>query len=983
MAAVAGLIACDNNSLNVTSVSALNAVPTPIDSIDVDAIVPEPPLGYALPARGAIYAKTSYMGGAAGAPFSIDCGQGNVLAGISGRAGTLIDQVTALCVEVDDSGSWVGEPTATGESKGGGGGAAFAQICDAGHAVVGFTGGTETGYSGYLQTHCRKLTDSTGSAGELQTLTGVGGPFGRTPRLLCADGAVAMGMYGTSGALVDSFGLNCLENPGQAGRWSNVIDWPLIAVHSVLTPEGKVLSFGTTLEGTQGAHFHYDLWDPEVGTSQQSHLTLDNTLGVDSFCSAAVLMPESGNVLMAGGDARFGDAYNSGVVDAPVFNTDSATLTRAADMSFARWYPTATTLANGEILLTGGINGARQHAITPEIYSPETDQWRSLLGINTSAYGYMYPRQWVAPDGRVFGANWHSMYYMDTTGQGGLTSAGNLVDVSVGSGSTAVMYAPGKILQAGGTGSDGFGAVTIDINSGAPVVEVVEPMSEPRITWANSLVLADGSVLVLGGSGVDNDAVSAALGAELWDPQTRAWTQMSRTQLPRLYHSTSVLLKDATVLLAGGGAPGPLINRNAEIFSPPYLYDAAGALKSRPLITAASEFAAYGQTIPVAVSGGSISRVTLVKSSAVTHSFNMEQRFIELAFTEDNGVLDVQLPATANLATPGYYLLYVLDDTGTPSVAHMLKMGTTPAPVDDIEPPAPQPPTVTPDNILQNGGFEQAATRWSYCADSSLAEATSAASDGSSAMQVNTGGCLYQEFPVDPGTEYSFECDAMIGAADYASVFLQISDSSYTELALAEMQVLGSQYVAYTGSVVAPIGARQGSLGLYSEGNARFDRCSVTASANPDTPEPPTTEPPPEPSNPNLLLNGGFEQQKASWEDCSAESLTRGSADSAQGAGALEITGAGCLYQEFAVSPGVEYKLHCSAKSAGTRYTSLSLQITDQSRTELDAIEIPVGNTSYKSYETTVIAPANSVHSAVTLYSEDTGLFDNCYVEAM
>ncbi|OED44199.1 hypothetical protein AB833_02250 [Chromatiales bacterium (ex Bugula neritina AB1)] len=978
LSAVSSLLSCDGNSLNVTSTT----LPLTQDSIEVEAKVPEPPLGFALPVRGSIYAQTSHMGGGGGSAFDIDCGVEKVLAGISGRAGSLIDQVTALCVSVDDDGSWIDSPARTGQSRGGGGGTAFNQTCPADHGVVGFTGGTENGVSGHLQLHCRRLVDNNSTAGTLQSLADVGGRIGMTPRLLCADQAVAKGIYGKSGGLVNSFGLNCIENPASAGRWSNVIDWPLIAIHSIVTPEGKVLSFGSTLEGEQGAHFHYDLWDPEIGTSPQSHQTLDNTLGVDSFCSAGVVIPDNGNVLMPGGDSRFGRSVNSGHADVPIFNSTTAALSRAKNMSFARWYPTATTLPDGDILLTGGIDGARKQSETPEIYSSLTDEWRSLPGINTSAYGYMYPRQWVAADGRVFGANGKKLYYLNTSGQGSLTAVGSLPNVAVGSGSTAVMYAPGKILQAGGWGKQGFGAVLIDINGGTPVVRTAESMSEPRVVWANSLVLPDGTVLVLGGTAKDHDASVAALGSELWDPETESWTQLSRSQLPRLYHSTSVLLKDGTVLLAGGGAPGPLINRNAEIFSPPYLYDANGSLKSRPEIITAPTFAAYGQTVKVHSSSAIIERVTLVKSSAVTHSWNMEQRFLELSFTNNNGVLDVVLPANANLATPGYYQLYVLDDRGTPSVARVLKMGTVPAPEVVIEPPTPEPPTTTPDNLLQNGGFELAKLSWNDCADVALTTASSSASDGAGAIAVESGGCLYQEFVAEPGVEYTFECDAAIGAADYASVFLQINDANYSELALQEHQILGSDYAAYRGTLEAPANAQYASLGLYSEGNSRFDRCSVVAGT--DAPEPPSpATPQPEPSNANLLLNGGFEQQKNGWIDCSVETLTRASTDADSGDGALEISGAGCIYQEFQISAGEQYRLHCRAKSAGTDYTSLSWQITDQVRAELDAIEIPIGNTTYKSYEATLTAPQGSAHSAVTLYSEDTGLFDNCFVEAL
>jgi hypothetical protein len=101
------------------------------------------------------------------------------------------------------------------------------------------------------------------------------------------------------------------------------------------------------------------------------------------------------------------------------------------------------------------------------------------------------------------------------------------------------------------------------------------------------------------------------------------------------------------------------------------------------------------------------------------------------------------------------------------------------------------------------------------------------------------------------------------------------------------------------------------------------------------------------------------------------------------GTGALEITNAGCLYQEVQIAPGTPYRFHCSAKSEGTAYTSMTVQITNANRTELQAVEVPIGNSVYKSYETTLTAPADSVHSALTLYSEDPGTFDNCFIEAL
>ena len=191
--------------------------------------------------------------------------------------------------------------------------------------------------------------------------------------------------------------------PQDDGKWSAVIDWPLIGIHTVLMPQGGVFSFGTDQNGTQGAQFLYDVWDPFKGTGSNSHTTIPNTVGVDTFCSAAVLLPETGNVLMSGGDNRPNGGTNLGIDDATVFNTATGGISKAADMASSRWYPTSTVLSNGDILLSGGRNAAGGSANIPEVYSPANNSWRSLFGASLAGFGTLYPRQWVAPDGRIFG----------------------------------------------------------------------------------------------------------------------------------------------------------------------------------------------------------------------------------------------------------------------------------------------------------------------------------------------------------------------------------------------------------------------------------------------------------------------------------------------------------------------------------------------------------------------------------------------------
>ena len=465
----------------------------------------------------------------------------------------------------------------------------------------------------------------------------------------------------------------------ETGLWGDVFEWPLIALHSILTPEGKVLTYGTDEAGTQGGQFIYDVWDPETNT----HETLPNTTGTDTFCSAPIIIPSTGEILIAGGDTRSPEV-NAGVNDVNVFDPADYSLTATYSMSYARWYPTITTLANGDSLIHGGRNGEKQPTITPEVFSVNAG-WQALFGatndaiINKTWGQWWYPRNFVAPDGRVFGITGQQMYYLDTEAQGSSELAGRLENGPTYYTSTAAMYEPGKILQVGGPQDKPGGgssstneAVTIDITSGTPVVKEVDPMQYPR-QWHNSTLLPTGQVLITGGSNIVNELEGTAEQAELWDPVTEAWALLASADIPRLYHSTAILLPYATVLVAGGGAPGPLINTNAEIFYPPYLFHEFNDFAIRPIVTGGMDYPEYGDELNFNTNS-TISRVTMVKTGSVTHSFNMDQRFLELDFEQVDTQLTTNLPTSPNLATPGSYMLFFIDDNGVPSQARLISI---------------------------------------------------------------------------------------------------------------------------------------------------------------------------------------------------------------------------------------------------------------------------------------------------------------------
>jgi hypothetical protein len=476
--------------------------------------------------------------------------------------------------------------------------------------------------------------------------------------------------------------------PAEANRrdgfWGQNGPWPLIPIHMLLLPEGRVLTYGSNPDGTQTGRFWYDVWDPAQGSIAGGHLTLRNTTSTDLFCSAQLVLPGSRDALLLGGDNWISSARatnNRGNNDSLIFNNAaSPTLSKARDMNRARWYATATTLPNGEIYIQGGKDGTDRAEIRNA-----AGNFR-LLGFDSSALTYWYPRNFVAPDGRVFGISNQSMYWVDTSGNGKLTMAGN-TSASSPSGvtTTDVMYDVGKILRTGGGSQSSTGtaqgkrtALVIDINGSAPKVTSTAAMPA-GLHWHTGTVVADGRVVVTGGSQQPNQLNGVNYRALIWDPATGKWTVGASTNTnsayARLYHSNALLLPDATILVGGGGAPGPVVNTNAQVYYPPYLFTNSGKFAPRPLIMRAPSKVNWGQTFDLRVDRPlSITRVTLVKTGSVTHGFNLESRFMELPFTRSGTTLKVQAPASANLATPGYYLLFVLDAQGVPSIARVVAL---------------------------------------------------------------------------------------------------------------------------------------------------------------------------------------------------------------------------------------------------------------------------------------------------------------------
>jgi hypothetical protein len=437
------------------------------------------------------------------------------------------------------------------------------------------------------------------------------------------------------------------------------------------------------------------------------------------FCAGHCFLPD-GRLLVAGGERDFPYPYQYiPPLDQPVRGLDytfifdlennpawTVPLDQNGEpmkMRDGRWYPSLTILNDGRPLVMGGIGGSlNQWYEVPvnrfsEIYT-NNDGWIYFSNPSADMPGgmsYFYPAGNVIPFGDFAGKVFFSStaaipvinpdpppefnysgiglaQIFDPDAQGNdpfWQSVGNTREPREDSNHVLLPIRLGKTSAKVAVFGGNWGGISnnvdiIDLSEPTPDWSSIDPMTTAR--WRhNSIILPDRKILVVGG---ENES-GAVKTAELLDTDTLTWEEFTarppEMSIPRRYHSTALLLPNAKVFLGGGRVPdgGDVeddTERRIEIFTPGYLLDG-----TRPVITDAPTEVTYEEVFTVALGGDyTLDSMAFIRPMSVTHGYNSEQRYIELAFEPDLmvGRYFVTAPANSHIAPPGYYMLFVIRD---------------------------------------------------------------------------------------------------------------------------------------------------------------------------------------------------------------------------------------------------------------------------------------------------------------------------------
>ncbi len=492
------------------------------------------------------------------------------------------------------------------------------------------------------------------------------------------------------------------------GKWSTLpYTITINPIHVALMHNGKILvvnGSGNCPASQPGC----PAGPPYGGSTHSGAVVLDPvaqsitqlSIGYDMFCNGMTVLAD-GRVLIAGGTIQYDPFLGS--VQTSIFDPSSNSFTTVQNMAHGRWYPNVLLLSDGRVMAFSGLNetsGGTNNTV--EFYTVGSG-WSSP---STAPFTPpLYPRQHLLPNGNVFFSGSTPTSYVfnpsskswtavTTTRYGGTRTYGSSVLFAL---TPDNGYDP-QIMLFGGDNPATATTEIIDMGSSSPSWQWGPSMSQARTDMV-AVLLPTGKIIAMGGSSSDEDPSTKSLNADLYDPASNTFSSAGANVYTRLYHTVGLLLPDATVWLAGGNPTRGSYEAHMEIYQPPYLFNSDGSLATRPSIASAPATIGWGGSFSVSTpDAANISQAVLVRPGSSTHSFDLDQRLVGMSFTAGSGSLTVTAPPNANIAPPGYYMLFLINNQGVPSTAaFVLLNGSGSA-------PAPSVTSVSPASGSTNGG---------------------------------------------------------------------------------------------------------------------------------------------------------------------------------------------------------------------------------------------------------------------------------------
>lgn len=502
--------------------------------------------------------------------------------------------------------------------------------------------------------------------------------------------------------------------PASAGRWDVApFTSGVIGVHAALLHTGAVLFWSFRPPDDPNTDPNPPLYAVstvlDLATGSLLHPSYEGPLPdlENIFCGGHAFLPD-GRLIVVGGD-REGYVRPTPVKAIHEFipgGPGGGHWHYLGDMRKPRWYPSATTLPDGRVLIAGGH--ARNDIAPVEVNNTfEVFDRASGLTPQTGTLDVLHPGAGLYPFLIVLPDQTALVHANTTTQFIDLHTFQPLPDKLEAAdrpdrasrtygveGSVALLplrptsnppYRATVMMMGGGGPAGGIAAPAtascevLDLGAQPKRWRLTAPMTHPRV-MPDSVLLPDGKVLVCNGSdrGQTDNSSAPVYDAEMFDPRTETWQLVANAVVARLYHATAILLPDARVLTAGtdGSWNQPPYNvgeLRIELYSPPYLFRGA-----RPTLAEAPAGVQFGQTFPITTpDAAAIDEVVIVRCGSVTHSVNFNQRLVELTVVSRTaGTIQVQAPPDGYVATPGIYLLFLLLD-GVPSVGKFLQVAPT------------------------------------------------------------------------------------------------------------------------------------------------------------------------------------------------------------------------------------------------------------------------------------------------------------------